>query len=97
LFAALLLFATVACAIYIGPHPGVTYVGMAPPPSRVELIPAAPGPRYVWIAGHWGWHVREYMWVPGSWVTIEVGYREYRPGRWQHDRHGWYWVDGRWW
>jgi len=34
--------------------------------------------------------------VPGSWAMIEPGFREWVPGRWAHDRNGWYWIDGRW-
>jgi hypothetical protein len=34
--------------------------------------------------------------VPGHWAPVERGYREWIPGRWEHDRYGWYYVEGRW-
>jgi WXXGXW repeat (2 copies) len=27
---------------------------------------------------------------------VERRYHEWVPGHWAHDRHGWYWVEGRW-
>jgi hypothetical protein len=40
-----------------------------PPPAKVEVRPAAPGPKAVWVPGHWKWHGRRrgYDWVPGHW------------------------------
>jgi len=39
------------------------------PPLRVELRPASPGPRAVWVPGHWKWRgrARGYVWIPGHW------------------------------
>ena len=48
---ALLAF-TSACAMYIRPHPGVIYVGIAPPPHG-EVIVAGPGRGWFWIEGRW--------------------------------------------
>jgi len=94
--AAAMLAASAGCILWAGPVPGVIYVGIAPPLPRTEVIIASPGPRYVWRPGHWRWQVREYVWVPGAWIVIESGYRTWVPGRWVHDRHGWYWIEGRW-
>jgi len=62
-------------------------VEVAPPPNRVEVVPA-PRHGYVWAPGYWRWTGHKYVWVSGSWV---------------HERHGWHyaphtWVehDGRW-
>jgi hypothetical protein len=62
-------------------------VEVAPPPARVEVVPA-PRHGYVWAPGYWRWTGHKYVWVGGSWV---------------HERHGWHyaphtWVehDGRW-
>ncbi len=40
-----------------------------PPPVQVEVRPATPGPRYIWVAGHWRWkgRARGYVWIPGHW------------------------------
>ena len=45
----------------------VVYVDRAPPPRRVEVIPARPGPEFVWIEGYWAWASPEYVWTPGYW------------------------------
>ena len=40
-----------------------------PPPLRVEVRPARPHARAVWVPGHWKWVNRKvgYRWVPGHW------------------------------
>jgi len=62
-------------------------VDVAPPPPRVEVVPA-PRVGYVWAPGYWRWTGHKHVWVNGTWV---------------HERHGWHyaphtWVerDGRW-
>lgn len=72
------------------------YVRDAPPAERVEVISTSPGPGYAWVAGHWNWDNRQYIWIPGRWMVPERGHREWRKGHWAHDRHGWYWVEGGW-
>ena len=49
----------------------------APPPERVEVVPAA-RVGYVWDKGHWRWEHGQYAWVPGHWqvepeLSGEVG------------------------
>jgi hypothetical protein len=39
-----------------------------PPPPRVEYVPVAPGPAYVWMPGYWSWHGRGYGWRGGHWA-----------------------------
>ena len=40
-----------------------------PPPLRVEVRPARPGPKAVWVPGHWKWRgrARGHVWIPGHW------------------------------
>ncbi|MBD3334405.1 MAG: hypothetical protein GF355_02720 [Candidatus Eisenbacteria bacterium] len=40
-----------------------------PPPAKVEVRPARPHARAVWVPGHWKWRgrARGYVWVPGHW------------------------------
>ena len=45
----------------------VVYVDRAPPPRRVEIVPARPEREYVWIEGHWAWVSGDYAWRPGRW------------------------------
>ena len=65
----------------------------APPRPREEVIVAAPGPDYVWIAGHWGWH-GHWVWESGRWDrhpgSTWIG------GHWDHREGGYVWVEGRW-
>jgi hypothetical protein len=84
------------CVIYARPRTDVVYVVRRPPPERVEVIVVAPGPAYVWIAGHWAWREPEFFWMPGRWDRPGPGFRRWEKGRWDHDRHGWFWIEGRW-
>ena len=73
------------------------YVGYRPPPTeRVEVVTVSPGPRYVWVKGHYRWDGRDYDWTPGHWERPPRGYHSWESGRWAHDRQGWYYVEGRW-
>jgi hypothetical protein len=63
------------------------YVQTAPPPPRVERVPAARR-GYVWAPGYWNWNGRRHVWVKGNWVRERRGYA-YRP-------HEWVERDGRW-
>lgn len=71
----------------------------APPPApapHVEVVPASPGPTYVWGAGHWAWRGprRGYVWVPGHWtVPAQPGY-VWVPGHWVARPGGYVWVGG---
>ncbi len=57
-------------------------VQIAPPAARVEVIPAAPSPRHVWIPGYWGWNGTQHIWIPG--------YHDIPPGP------GYHWIQARW-
>ena len=48
-------------------------VQVAPPPPRVEVVPA---PRHgmVWSPGHWEWRHQRHVWVEGHWVKARPGY-----------------------
>jgi len=37
------------------------------PPSQVELVPAQPGPAYVWVPGYWAPRPGGYVWIEGHW------------------------------
>ena len=69
------------------------YVGFAPPPLRVEYVPA-PRVGFVWVPGYWDWRRGRYDWVGGHWVRARHGYY-YEPVRWVH-RHGRYYRHGGW-
>ena len=52
------------------------------PQQRHERLPDPPSPEHHWVAGHWSWDGRAYVWVPG--------YYQARP------RPGVAWVNGHW-
>ena len=100
-------------AVFVGPayysapavvaptyYPAAEYVVAAPPPlpiARVEVLPARPGPAYVWVGGEWAWRgPHGYAWVPGRWVI--PGYRgvAWVHGHWANGHGGHRWVEGHW-
>jgi hypothetical protein len=71
--------------------------GPTPPPAEVvEVVPARPGPEWVWVKGHHKWEGGRYVWVHGEWRRPPRGMREYVPGHWDHDPQGNFWVEGYW-
>ena len=74
----------------------IAYAGHEPPPTPIEVIPDSPGSGFVWVGGHWRWHDDDFEWVRGSWEKPEARTHEWIPGRWDYDRHGWYYIGGRW-
>jgi hypothetical protein len=98
LFAAAVLAAPMTgCMVYARPpRMGVVYVAARPPVERVEVIPATPGAGYVWIKGYWGYRGGNYEWIGGRWERPIEGRREWVPHHWEHDRNGWYLVEGHW-
>ncbi len=88
----LVLGTSTACAA----RAGRLYVRVGPPAPVVAVRPVSPGPRYAWTAGYYRWSGRTYVWVPGRWVLAPRPRAVWVPGRWRHDRHGWYFVEGRW-
>ena len=94
LVGAVSLAALLSCSS--SPPPGTVYAQRGPPPDRVEVIETAPGPNYAYTRGYWVWTGNDYTWTPGRWVVVERGYNRWVPGHWNHNRFGWYWVDGHW-
>jgi hypothetical protein len=43
-------------------------VPFAPPPARVETVPARPSPENVWIDGEWVWQSGRWAWKNGYWL-----------------------------
>jgi len=86
------LASSLACAT---PH-GRVYVRVGPPAPLVEARVVAPGPGYVWIPGYHVWNGAAYVWTPGRWERPARARARWVPGHWVRDRHGWYFVEGRW-
>lgn len=70
-------------------------VGVAPPAPQVEVVVAAPGPGFFWIAGHWAWIGGRHAWIGGRWEGYRPGWR-WLPFAWVPFRHGWRRNPGRW-
>jgi hypothetical protein len=75
--------------------PRTVYVRKAPPPVRVEVKPAPPFAKAVWIPGYWKWQGKKYVWIGGSWKKPRKGYI-WVPGHWVKKKRGWFRVEGHW-
>lgn len=73
---------------------GGAYVSTAPPPPKVETKSARPGPKAVWIDGHWKWTGKKYVWVGGHWERNPKG--TWVAGHWNKTPRGHVWVKGHW-
>ena len=73
-----------------------TYVtiDVAPPPPRVEVIPA-PRVGYVWAPGYWNWSGHRHVWVNGRYVKGRHGYH-YAPNTWVQRDGRWHMETGGW-
>ncbi len=55
---------------YVAQPSGALFeVMQAPPPGRVETIPAPPNRDAVWVDGEWGWRRHKWGWQPGYWAV----------------------------
>ena len=72
----------------------VIIVREAPPPPRVEVVPA-PRRGYEWAPGYWNWQGNRHVWVKGHYVKARHGY-SYRPHEWVERDGRWQLHRGRW-
>src|SRR5215471_18092219 len=72
------------------------YVGFGPPAAVIERPVPPPGPNFVWTPGYYRWDGADYNWQRGRWVRPPRHGERWVPSRWDHNRNGWYFVDGRW-
>jgi hypothetical protein len=73
----------------------VVRIGPPPPPLR-QVVPVAPGARYVWVPGYYRYNGHAYVWVPGRYAIPPYHYRVWVPGRWVPRNGGYVWVAGSW-
>ncbi len=70
------------------------YFNKAPPPSRVEAVPAARRGQ-IWVPGYWNARGNRHVWHRGHWERSRVGYSYVQPNwvqrddRWQFNRGRW--------
>jgi len=73
----------------------VVRIGPPPRPPH-EVIPARPGPNYVWVPGFHRFDGHHYVWMPGHYVIPPRARARWVPGHWAHRRGGYVWIEGHW-
>ena len=68
----------------------------APPAPQKEVIPAAPSPNHVWVAGYWTYRYSGWVWVAGCHILRPRPQAVWVAGHWERHPRGWVWVYGRW-
>src|SRR5712691_11778605 len=73
-------------------------IRIAPPLLPVYVQPPIPGPGYIWTPGYWAWdpYVRDYYWVPGTWVLAPAVGLLWTPGYWGWRDGVYIWNGGYW-
>jgi hypothetical protein len=65
-----------------------------PPPLRVEVVPVAPDPTFIWIGGVWEWRGR-WVWARGHWDHPHP-HAVWARGHWEHRPNGYVWIHAGW-
>jgi hypothetical protein len=68
------------------------------PADPVVVVPASPGPNYVWVDGSWYYNRpnRNYVYREGYWVVPSRPGRTWVAGQWVQTSRGWRYVEGHW-
>ncbi len=68
------------------------------PADPVVVVPASPGPNYVWVDGSWRYNrpTQAYVYREGYWVVPNRPGRTWVAGQWVQTRRGWRYVEGHW-
>jgi hypothetical protein len=69
-------------------------IQVAPPPDRVEVVPA-PRHGYVWAPGYHRWDHGHHVWVKGHWIREREGHH-WVPHRWEQRGDRWHFQEGHW-
>jgi hypothetical protein len=81
---------------YPAPAYARTVVYDGNPGTPQEQVTPAPGPGYVWMAGHWNNVSQRWVWVAGHWELPPSPSAAWIAGHWVQGNSGWVWVDGTW-
>lgn len=76
--------------------PSEVYVETAPPAIQEEVIPVSPGPRYIWIRGHYEWRDHRYVWFGGRWERPPHRDERWHDARWEVRGGRYFYVAGYW-
>jgi hypothetical protein len=90
--------AAMGIAAFVAPTPSHARVyldvNVAPPESRVEVVPAERS-GYAWAPGYYNYSGHSHVWVTGRYIRARHGQHwtadrwEQRGDRWHHDRGRW--------
>ena len=99
MFTKRLIVSALVAAGFIGTAPVAladvdVYLNFAPPPPRVEVVPA-PRAGYIWAPGHYVYRDGRHVWIGGSFVAERPGYVYHSP-RWVERSGRWYYQPPRW-
>jgi WXXGXW repeat (2 copies) len=67
-----------------------------PPPPEQEVVPASPGPEFLWIGGYHRWDGHRYVWVRGRYDRRPHANARWNTAHWEARGRGHVWVEGRW-
>ncbi|HEY1933617.1 MAG TPA: hypothetical protein VGG99_16515 [Acetobacteraceae bacterium] len=99
-FGAVTAIAVAGASLTASAQSTVVIAPSAPPPPRVETIPAPPtadAQVMTWHAGHWMWNGSNWSWEEGHYVQRPAPTAVWEPGHWSQESSGGYvWVDGHW-
>jgi hypothetical protein len=73
---------------------GEIEIQVAPPPDRVEVIPA-PREGFIYERGHYDWDNNRYVWREGRFIHKREGH-VYTPYALEHRGERWYYHRGHW-
>jgi hypothetical protein len=72
------------------------YIGIAPPPIRVEVPPPPPEPSFVWVTGFWAPQGSHYRWVGGHYMRPPYESAAWNPPHYEQGPRGWHYREGYW-
>jgi hypothetical protein len=72
------------------------YIGIAPPPIRVEAPPPPPEPSFVWVTGFWAPQGNHYRWVAGHYMRPPYENAAWYAPHYEQGARGWHYREGYW-
>jgi hypothetical protein len=72
------------------------YIGIAPPPIRVEVPPPPPEPSFIWVTGFWAPQENHYRWISGHYMRPPYESAAWYPPHYEQGPRGWHYREGYW-
>jgi hypothetical protein len=89
-------FAAMTCGVVSQSAQAQVVIRVGPPPPIVEHYGPRPHPGYVWVGGYHRWDGARYNWTPGYWAAPPRPHAYWVPGRYEHRRGGYVFIEGHW-